>query len=256
MRYLYQCQELILKIVDVLLKCSDCDEYKKAVVDIIANLTSKGLLKGFEKSQVLKITNTFSNFFEQTSQSNLKNTLKNYSNQNNNIKQSIAYAIGNLANENLLQNYEKDEILKLKDLLAKLSNDPEARMAASFSQKMLISMSMLNEDSEEEALNLKEKFKQFSNVYENSATNSARSIKELAYLGFFKGYSKEQIVSLINILEKCVIDNSAKQYVKEAISRLNDDGCFRDLTAWNMSKIRAIYNKCSNIFNNNQNFLK
>ena len=125
-------------------------------------------------------------------------------------------------------------------------------MAASFSLKMFLAMNPLSENSEEEVLNLKEKFKQFSNVYENSATNSARSIKELAYLGFFKKYSKEQIISVINILEKCVVDNSAKQYVKEAISRLNDDGCFRDLTAWNMSKIRSIYGECSNNFNNNQ----
>ena len=117
-------------------------------------------------------------------------------------------------------------------------------------------MHLINEDSEEEVLDLKEKFKQFSNVYENSEANSARSIKELAYLGFFKKYSKEQIISVINILEKCVVDNSAKQYVKEAISRLNDDGCFRDLTAWNMAKIRSIYNKCSDDFNNNQNFPK
>ena len=145
----------------MLLKCLDCDEYKKAIVDIIANLTSKELLKGLEKSQVLKITKTFLNFFEQPSNSSLKNTLKNYSNQNNNIKQSVAYAIGNLANENLLQNYEKDEILMLKDLLEKLSNDPEAKMTASFSLKMSISMHLLNEDSEEEVLKLKEKFKHF-----------------------------------------------------------------------------------------------
>ena len=202
----------ILKIVDLLKKCSVDEEAKPAVAQTIAVLAARGSLNKFFKPEISKVIDVLDKCSTHTL-----------------AKKEVAKAISQLGLCGFFSAYEHSDVYQIIQLLYKCTGVGHAEEYIAEASSILASSNFLTLSSKNKVRQLcrKNEVIQLVNLLSicsnnpDAAENILIAIENLAYKDLFSQFTEDEMQSIASLLGKCSNYEFSQQYIDGIQKKLN-----------------------------------
>ena len=193
-----------LKIVDIVLNCSNENGAKQNLVDLIVDFAKKNFLEKYPQEKVTKLVDVMIDC------SNDKNA-----------RSKVIDGIGLLFRQGAFENCSEEQILKIIDMLNNLSKENDIKGNIATVLKDLTRHLASRKRAREYMPSMVNILDSCSN--DNDAkVMVASSINFFTQLDFIKSCCKKEILSMTNILNICSNNINAKRHILDSVLTLSD----------------------------------